>query len=101
MIDLFWTVVPTMLVHYYATHPLAHYNWWRSRIAIVMTWVWGLRLTHNYFRREDWQWGAREDWRFTDMRRQYGKHWWWVSFFAVYLSQQVDDDPQNITPHLI
>lgn len=78
-----------MLVHYYATHPLAHFNWWRSRIAMLMTWVWGLRLTHNYFRREGWRWGAREDWRFTDMRGQYGKHWWWVSFLAVYLSQQV------------
>lgn len=89
MIDLYWTVIPVMLVHYYATHPLAQYNWWRSRIAMLMTWVWGLRLTHNYFRREGWRWGAREDWRFTDMRGQYGKHWWWVSFLAVYLSQQV------------
>ena len=90
MIDLFWTVIPLMLVHYYATHPLGHYNWWRSRIAMLMTWVWSLRLSHNYFRRENWQWGAREDWRFTDMSRQYGKHWWWVSFFAVYASQQVN-----------
>lgn len=56
---------------------------------IAMAWVWSLRLTHNYFRRENWQWGAREDWRFTDMRGQYGKHWWWISFFSVYLSQQV------------
>ena len=89
MIDLYWTVIPVMLAHYYSTHPLAQYNWWRSRIAILLTWVWSLRLTHNYFRREKWQWGAREDWRFTDMRCQYGKHWWWVSFFAVYVSQQV------------
>ena len=21
------------------------------------------------------------------MRREYGKHWWWISFFAVYISQ--------------
>lgn len=90
MIDLYWTVIPVMLVHYYATHPLAQYNWWRSKIAIFLTCVWAVRLSHNYFRRERWQWGAREDWRFTDMRFQYGKHWWWVSFFAVYLSQQVN-----------
>ncbi|GAV71412.1 DUF1295 domain-containing protein [Cephalotus follicularis] len=89
MIDLYWTVIPVMLVHYYATHPLAQYNYWRSRIVIVLTWVWSVRLTHNYFRREKWQWGAREDWRFTQLGRQYGKHWWWVSFFAVYASQQV------------
>ncbi|KAK6115734.1 hypothetical protein DH2020_008003 [Rehmannia glutinosa] len=53
-----------------------------------LTWVWSVRLTHSYFRREKWQWGAREDWRFSDMRLQYGKNWWWASFFAIYLSQQ-------------
>uniref|UniRef100_A0A1D1XLY9 Uncharacterized protein C594.04c n=1 Tax=Anthurium amnicola TaxID=1678845 RepID=A0A1D1XLY9_9ARAE len=89
MIDLYWTVIPVMLVHYYASHPLATADALRSMVVMVLTWVWSLRLTHNYFRREGWQWGAREDWRFHDMRRQYGKNWWWVSFLAVYLSQQV------------
>lgn len=89
MIDLYWTVIPVLLVHYYATHPFAHYNCWRSRVVILMTWVWSIRLTHNYLRREGWQFGVREDWRFADMRKQYGKHWWWVSFFSVYLSQQI------------
>lgn len=89
MIDLYWTVIPVMLVHCFATHPASHFDFWRSRVALLLTWVWSIRLTHSYFRREKWQLGAREDWRFTDMSRQYGKHWWWISFFAVYLSQQV------------
>ncbi|XP_073285962.1 uncharacterized protein C594.04c-like [Primulina huaijiensis] len=89
MIDLYWTVIPVLLVHYFAAHPLAEFNVWRSRVVIVLTWIWSVRLTHSYFRREKWQWGAREDWRFSDMRRQYGRNWWWISFFAVYLSQQV------------
>ncbi|KAL0366014.1 UNVERIFIED_CONTAM: hypothetical protein Sradi_3491500 [Sesamum radiatum] len=89
MIDLYWTVIPVLLVHYFATHPLAEYNAWRSSLVIFLTWVWSVRLTHSYFRREKWQFGAREDWRFSDMRLQYGKNWWWASFFAVYLSQQV------------
>lgn len=89
MIDPYWTVIPVMLVHFFAAHPLANYNWWRSWIAVLMTWVWSLRLSHNYFRRENWQWGAREDWRFADMRTQYGHSWWWISFFTVYLPQQV------------
>ncbi|XP_010241075.1 PREDICTED: uncharacterized protein C594.04c [Nelumbo nucifera] len=89
MIDLYWTVIPVMLAHYYATYPSARYNIWRSTIVIFLTWVWSIRLTHNYFRREKWEWGAREDWRFTDMRKRYVKHWWWLSFFAVYVSQQV------------
>ncbi|KAL4336717.1 hypothetical protein HN51_046491 [Arachis hypogaea] len=89
LIDPYWTVIPVMLVHYYASHPLAQFNWWRSWIVVTLTWIWSLRLTHNYFRRERWQWGAREDWRFTEMSQQYGKQWWWISFFAVYVSQQV------------
>lgn len=89
MIDPYWTVIPVMLVHYYAAHPLAHYDFWRSRIVILLTWVWSIRLIHNYFRREKWQWGAREDWRFTDMIQQYGKHWWWASFFSIYLPHQL------------
>src|SRR5690348_4598097 len=33
--------------------------------------------------------GEREDWRFTEYRAQYKKYWWWLSFFLVYVSQQV------------
>ncbi|KAF9601613.1 hypothetical protein IFM89_020907 [Coptis chinensis] len=89
MIDLYWTVIPVMLVNYYASHPLSKFNVFRSMVVTSLTWVWSIRLSHSYFRRERWQWGAREDWRFTDMREQYGKRWWWVSFFAVYIAQQV------------
>ncbi|KAK7258398.1 hypothetical protein RIF29_23972 [Crotalaria pallida] len=98
MIDPYWTVIPVMLVHYYSAHPLLllggdddehDYYFWRSRIVILLTWVWSIRLIHNYFRREKWQWGAKEDWRFTVLSQQYGKQWWWASFFAIYLPQQV------------
>ncbi|XP_027353002.1 uncharacterized protein LOC113863570 [Abrus precatorius] len=89
MIDPYWTVIPVMLVHYYSSHPLAQYEWWRSRIVILLTWVWSIRLLHNYLRREKWQWGAREDWRSTHMSQQYGSHWWWASFFAIYLPHQL------------
>ncbi|KAJ3679801.1 hypothetical protein LUZ60_016079 [Juncus effusus] len=89
LIDLYWTVIPVLLVHYFASHPASKTNAIRSAMAIVLTWIWSIRLTHNYFRREKWEWGKREDWRFSDMRKQYGNNWWWISFFAVYLSQQV------------
>lgn len=89
MIDLYWTVIPVLLLHYYATHPLAQFNTLRSWVVILLTWVWSLRLTHSYLRRENWQLGVREDWRFSDMRTQYGRSWWWISFFSVYVIQQV------------
>ncbi|XP_051149721.1 uncharacterized protein C594.04c-like [Andrographis paniculata] len=88
MIGLYWMMIPVMLVHSFASHPLAEFNAWRSRLVIILTWIWSVRLGHSYFRREKWQWGAQEDWRFSDMRRQYGSNWWWISFFAIYLSQQ-------------
>ncbi|KAK1303647.1 hypothetical protein QJS10_CPB11g01879 [Acorus calamus] len=89
MIDLYWTVIPVMLVHFYASHPFARADRARSVAVVVLTWVWSVRLTHNYFRRERWEWGQREDWRFSDMREEYGRHWWWISFFVVYACQQV------------
>jgi steroid 5-alpha reductase family enzyme len=89
LIDLYWTVIPVMLLHYYRGHPASVVDAVRSAIAVGLTWVWSARLTHNYLRREGWEFGKREDWRFNEMRGQYGKTWWWMSFFAVYLSQQV------------
>lgn len=78
-----------MLLHYYRGHPASVAGAVRSAVVMVLTWVWSARLTHNYLRREGWEFGKREDWRFNEMRGQYGKTWWWMSFFAVYLSQQV------------
>lgn len=49
----------------------------------------GKPLGLPYLFREEWQFGAREDWRFTDMAVPFGRHWTWVSFFAAYLSQHV------------
>lgn len=89
MIDLYWMVIPILLLHYFATHPLAEYNGSRSRLLIFLTSAWSLRLSHCYLRREKWQLGDREDWRFNDMRRRHGRNWWWISLFAVYISQQV------------
>ncbi|KAL5699430.1 hypothetical protein ACHQM5_030336 [Ranunculus cassubicifolius] len=91
LIDLYWTIIPVLLAHYYSTHPFLKGSGLllRSRVVIGLTWLWSVRLTHSYFRREGWEWGKREDWRFGEMRKQYGKHWWWISFFVVYVSQQV------------
>lgn len=89
LIDVYWTVITVLLLHFYKAHPAAKYNTRRSWAAVMMTWIWAIRLSHNYFRRERWQLGVREDWRFTNMAREYGRNWWWVSFFSIYLSQQV------------
>jgi hypothetical protein len=43
---------------------------------------------HDGVRREEWQVGANEDWRFTDMAANMPRQWWWVKFWATYVSQQ-------------
>lgn len=84
-----------MIGYYYSTHPHAKSDPWRSTTVMILLWVWNIRLEHSYFRREKWQWGATEDWRFADMRKQYQGHWWWASFFLCYISQQV----QTLSSH--
>jgi steroid 5-alpha reductase family enzyme len=89
LVDPYWTIVPVMIGYYYSTHPHAKSDPWRSTTVMILLWVWNIRLEHSYFRREKWQWGATEDWRFADMRKQYQGHWWWASFFLCYISQQI------------
>jgi steroid 5-alpha reductase family enzyme len=38
-------------------------------------------------RREKWRLGAREDWRYEEMRAAWGGHWWWWSLVPVYAVQ--------------
>jgi len=87
LIDPYWTIIPLFLAHFYSFQPLAAGDPWRSRAVLFVVYVWSVRLTHSYFRREEWQFGAREDWRFSDLRHKCPRSWWWMSFFAAYVSQ--------------
>ena len=57
-------------------------------MTLTLLWCWCLRLTHSYFRREEWKFGQREDWRYTKMAKDYPRAWWLLSFFAVGIAQQ-------------
>ncbi|CAL8465232.1 g4767 [Coccomyxa elongata] len=61
----------------------------RQLVSLALLWLWSIRLKHSYLRREGWTLGAREDWRYADMRARNGRHWWWMSFFLVYAVQQL------------
>lgn len=87
LIDPYWTILPLFIAHFYAAHPLASADPTRSWLALGLLWVWSTRLTVNYFRRERWRFGVREDWRYAKMRAEQ-PHFWWSSFFPVYLLQQ-------------
>ena len=88
LIDPYWTLLPPLLGHLYAAHPRAAFNPMRSAMCLTLLWVWSLRLTHSYFRREDWKFGQREDWRYSKMARDFPRSWPLLSFFAVGLAQQ-------------
>ena len=88
LIDPYWTLSPLLISYFYQYHPLSLSNPTRSYIGMSLMWVWCLRLTYNYFRREEWCFGAREDWRFKEMREREKGNWWWKSFFIAFLSQQ-------------
>ncbi|GJP32351.1 hypothetical protein CLOM_g16948 [Closterium sp. NIES-68] len=89
LIDPYWTFIPPLILEFYSAHPAASTCAPRARLVRVVLLLWSARLTHSYLRREQWRWGWREDWRFSDMRRQYGRHWWWLSFPLVYVFQHV------------
>ena len=89
LIDPYWTYIPVMILHYCTSHPRADADPTRQFFMIALVWFWSLRLTHSYFRREEWLVGHSEDWRYSDMRKDLGGHWWWISFFAVYFIQQL------------
>ena len=58
----------------------------RRTLTCALVALWGGRLTYNFVSRGGI---GHEDWRYTDMRQQFGSHFWWVSFFSVFLGQSI------------
>lgn len=87
LIDPYWTLIPPLIVAFYASHPLAEPVSARALLGFALMGVWSVRLTHSYLRREQWRLGFREDWRFAERRRR-SRHFWWFQFFYVFVAQQ-------------
>jgi hypothetical protein len=91
LIDPYWTLLPPLIGLFYASHPLAEgpgMNNPRLLATLGLVGLWSMRLTHSYFRREEWKFGQREDWRYTEMSERAPRAWALFSFFAVGLAQQ-------------
>ena len=80
IIDIFWSIFPQLYGLIWLLHPVAEVNT-RTIVANVLTWIWAIRLTHSYFRREEWKFGEREDWRYTKMAIDYGRPCWYFAAF--------------------
>ena len=60
----------------------------RGDVAVVLVFIWSIRLTYSYFRREEWKFGTREDWRYTKMAMDHGRPiWYFLSFLTVGFAQ--------------
>ena len=70
LIDPYWSILPFVYGLIYITHPLAIFST-RSMTSLILVFIWGVRLTHSYFRREGWKFGEREDWRYTKMAKDF------------------------------
>ena len=82
-----WSILPELYGLIWRMHPSAVSSL-RGDVALVLTCIWAFRLTHSYFRREEWKFGTREDWRYTKMALDYGWPLWYIiSFFAVGVAQ--------------
>ena len=86
LIDPMWSILPELYGYIWRMHPSAVQSF-RGDVVIALTCVWAIRLTHSYFRREEWKFGTREDWRYTKMAIDYGSPlWYFVSFWATGVS---------------
>eukprot|EP01041_Mallomonas_annulata_P004305 gene4305-8565_t len=97
----YWTIIPPLLGAFYKFHPLALNQNFRSDFTFFLTIIWAVRLTHSYFRREGWKVGEREDWRFTNMKEQYPRIWWFMSFAHMTGSNNFNNNKtsnNNISP---
>ena len=86
LIDPYWTLLPPLIALFFFSHPLADSLNVRAILCLGLLGVWSIRLTGNYFRREQWRFGLREDWRYAKMRierRFFGVE----QIFVVYLAQ--------------
>jgi len=83
IVDIFWGIgfVAAAFYYYFNTEGFET----RKLIVLILTTIWGLRLSIHIFIRN---FGKGEDFRYQQFRQDYGpKRYWWFSFFQVFLLQ--------------
>jgi steroid 5-alpha reductase family enzyme len=85
-VDFIWSSWPVALAVALAVDNYAPEAGLSLRVGVVCLLVaaWGFRLTFNFVQRGGI---GHEDWRYTAMRADFGRHFWWISLFSVFLGQ--------------
>jgi steroid 5-alpha reductase family enzyme len=82
MYDPYWSLQPLAIAAFYLwTAPGAPSS--RQILVTVLVLLYAARLTSNFYR--DWPGLVKEDFRYVDFRRRYGRLYWPVSFLGIHL----------------
>jgi steroid 5-alpha reductase family enzyme len=81
--DPYWSVAPPAIALWFTFVPMSGPPpMARQGIVVALVLVWGIRLTHNWYRQ--WRGLEHEDWRYVDLRAQHGRRYWLVSFAGIH-----------------
>jgi steroid 5-alpha reductase family enzyme len=86
LVDRFWGAGFVVLAAFYVLSAPAGAEAPLRAVALVLTAVWGMRLSVYLTRRN---WGRGEDYRYAEMRARHGARFPFVSLFTVFLLQAV------------
>ncbi|MCJ7725754.1 MAG: DUF1295 domain-containing protein [Acidimicrobiia bacterium] len=84
IVDIFWGTGFVLVS--WAVFLIADGSNSRRLLVVVLTSLWGVRLTAYLAWRNL---GKAEDYRYAAMRARWGSRWWWWSYFQVFLLQGV------------
>lgn len=83
IVDIFWGFGFVLAAAFYFIRSEGYEP--RKILILVLTAIWGLRLTSYLAWRN---YGKGEDYRYREFRKKYGeKRYWWISFFQTFLLQ--------------
>ncbi len=84
IVDLFWGLGFVFVAAFFFFK--SEGNGIRKIIVLTLTAIWGIRLSVYLTWRNI---GKGEDFRYRQFRKNYGKSYWWISFFQTFLLQGV------------
>ncbi len=82
--DPYWSVAPVPIALFWLLQPGSNgFSNPRHALIFACLCLWALRLTTNWA--VQWRGLGHEDWRYRDMRKQYGAFYWPMSFLGIHL----------------
>ena len=79
--DPYWSIIPVFILLTWMIE-MQQVNLLSMILFLALT-VWGVRLTHNWYR--DFQGYTHEDFRYKDFREKFKQYYWLISFLGIHL----------------